>query len=76
MPNHSVLAILCKFPAGATRDAGWHTLPHRGLTLTQAGTTATVAGLDPVEVLLGRFRVQARNTSGRLLPTSPPTAKA
>ena len=62
------------FPADAAGQGGWHSLPHRGATLTQTGTTATVAGLTPAAVATARFRVQARNAAGLSLPSLPVTA--
>ena len=62
------------FPADATGKGGWHSLPHRGATLTQTGATATVAGLTPAAAATARFRVQARNATGLSLPSLPVTA--
>ena len=61
------------FPADATGKGGWHSLPHRGATLTQTGTTATVTGLAPAAAATARFRVQARNAAGLSLPSLPVT---
>ena len=73
MAGATAYVVAHDFPADATGKGGWHSLPHRGATLTQTGATATVAGLTPAAAATARFRVQARNATGLSLPSLPVT---